>query len=237
MRRFKRGKPDCPTQLASMEHAPADGIRPTQQMPRPREITGAQRSAHRRTRDALLSFDDGGHLLECERAACRMALQQFDVAGPARTETEVIADEQPPRATSLHNEVDESLGRQRRKRPVEVLHDDAVDALGRERLELVAQPGDARRRAVGGEEFARMRLERHHGRGDSACTRRRDDARQQRLMAAMHAVEVADRQRAGNALARPRNSAEHLHVRGTCFRRRQPESIRSALVCFVFSDT
>ena len=47
---------------------------------------------------------------------------------------------------------------------------------------------------VGREEFARMRLERHDGRRDAARPRRFDHSRQQRLMSAVHAVEVADRQ-------------------------------------------
>ncbi len=58
----------------------------------------------------------------------RVPLQQFDVAGPARAEAEIVTDQQPAGATAQHDEIDEGIGRKGGKGPIEVLHDDAVDA-------------------------------------------------------------------------------------------------------------
>jgi hypothetical protein len=93
-----------------------------------------------------------------------------------------------------------------------VLNDHAVDAVIGQGRELVAQSGNTCRGAIGREEFARMRLERHDGGDDAACLRGGGDARQQRLVSPMHAVEIADRQCTRDAFSRTRNSAENLHT-------------------------
>ena len=54
----------------------------------------------------------------------------------------------------------------------------------------------SRRPGLGGEEVARVRLEGQHARRHAAVARLVDQQRQHRLVAAVHAVEVADRQRA-----------------------------------------
>jgi hypothetical protein len=92
-----------------------------------------------------------------------------------------------------------AVGLNAAKPPIEVLHDRALEPGRAQRPDLVAQIGDARRRPLGHEELARVRLERHDSRDESALCGRGDDARDQCLVAAMHAIEIADRQRTGMA--------------------------------------
>jgi hypothetical protein len=94
---------------------------------------------------------------------------------------------------------------------VEMLDDHAVDAVQPQCLELVTQHRNARRRAGRIEEFAGVRLERHHAHRQAACVGGRAHAREQRLVAAMHAVEVADRQRARRAAFGVRKTPEDSH--------------------------
>jgi hypothetical protein len=65
----------------------------------------------------------------------------------------------------------------------------------RHQLELVPQPGDARRRGVGGKELAGMRLEGENTGCELRFTRLGGDPVDERAMAAVHAVEVSDRSR------------------------------------------
>ena len=71
----------------------------------------------------------------------------------------------------------------------------ALDAGLGEQLELVTQPRDARRRGFAGEEFARMRFESQDAGGEVVFSRPGNHAIDERAVAAVHAVEVADRQR------------------------------------------
>ena len=111
----------------------------------------------------------------------------------------------------------------RREARVEAFDDHAVDARVRERVELVAQVRDARgrRREFGGraslgeragvEELARMRLEGHHAGRQVEPVRGRPHALDERAMPAMHAIEVADGERARRATGRVGQSAEDPH--------------------------
>ena len=81
----------------------------------------------------------------------------------------------------------------------------------RELLELAAQRRQARRRGAGGEKFARMRIERQHGRAAAQVFRGLDQPRKHRLMAAMDAIEIADRQRDGD-VGRSGQPAKNPHA-------------------------
>jgi hypothetical protein len=63
-----------------------------------------------------------------------------------------------------------------------------------------------------------MRLERHHCRYQTTAARRADNLPDQRLMAAMHAIEIADRQRARVALSGAWLTTENLHRRASKWR-------------------
>ena len=96
-----------------------------------------------------------------------------------------------------------------------------LDAEGREIAQLASEVGDPRRRVVALEELARHRLEADHGRRQPVLAGQRPQSRDQRLMAAMQAIEVADRHHAA-AMSRREvvQSADQLHGRGRVRERR-----------------
>ncbi len=69
-----------------------------------------------------------------------------------------------------------------------------LDAGPRDRLEPLGGRHQERRRFVGPDDARRMRIEGHHGWGGTALVRDAADAVQDLPVAAMHAVEVAERQ-------------------------------------------
>ena len=68
----------------------------------------------------------------------------------------------------------------------------AIHAHCAEQLQFFAQAGEPRRRLLGCEELARMRLENHHRRLQSSLLSRSTQFVEQRLMAEMHTVEITD---------------------------------------------
>src|SRR5471032_1548967 len=138
-------------------------------------------------------------------------------AGALGAVAEVVADHQPFDVQAFDQHFfGEFLRRQRGERRREVLDDDAVDAVVGQRLQLVAQVGDARRRArqiarALGKEFARMRFERHHGRFQAEAAGGRAHTAQQGLVAEVDAVEIADRERAGRTRRCIGKTAKYLH--------------------------
>jgi hypothetical protein len=139
-----------------------------------------------------------GHV-EAERAAG--GVQHRVVAGAPRAEAEIVAHQHVAHAQSRHQHVgDEALGRQGREVLVEAQQDHVVDAATLQLEHLVAQRGDARRGEFGlagaaREEVARVRLEGEHAGRHAAMARLVAQQRQHGLVAAVHAVEVADGQR------------------------------------------
>ena len=130
---------------------------------------------------------------------CRPLAQHLDIAAAARAEGEVVAAHDMARAQALQQHViDEGLGRQRREGRVEALRQHGLHAVLLQQPQLGRRQGKAERSGVGHEEAPRMRLEgqRHHRRIERLGML--GGAVEQRLMAAMHAVEVA--QRHGSAL-------------------------------------
>ena len=157
------------------------------------------------------------------------------VAGAAGAVAEVVADQDVARAEAGDEDVgDEGLGRLRREGGVEAHHHRLGDAAALELAQLVAQRRDARRRRLGlasqpGEIVARIGLEGQHRRRQAAVRRLRDEQREHRLVAAMDAVEIADRQRAVGGEAGMPQAAEDAHgARLWAARLRRPGLLRAA---------
>jgi hypothetical protein len=130
--------------------------------------------------------------------------EQGEVAAPLRTKAKVPSDEQPRRAQAMDDVgLDETLSGERRQRRVEARHVYAAHARGGHQLQLVAQPREPRRCGCRGEKLARMRLEGEHASIEPQFARARHRAREHRLMAAVHAVEIANGER--QPLARGRD--------------------------------
>ena len=144
--------------------------------------------------------------------------QHLDIAAAARAEGEVVAAHDVARAQPRQQHVvDEGVGRQGRERLVEVLRQHGLHAVLAQQPDLCRRQGEAERAGVGHEEAARMRLE---GERDQRRAQRPGPfagMRQQRLVAAMHAVEVAERHGAALPLGRRRppvvEGRDHFGVR------------------------
>ncbi|TSE31240.1 hypothetical protein Ttaiw_01618 [Tepidimonas taiwanensis] len=195
--RFAQGA----AQLAPVHDVAADRVRAPEQRRGARHVARGQRLAHRGAGHAPAVDLVAEHARHVEAACLARGVQQRVVAAALRAEAKVIADEHITRVQRPNQHVvDERLGRQRRERLVEGQDHAFVDTAAAQLRQLVAQRGNARRRQLRaavprGEEVPRVRLERHGARGHAAVTRLVDQQRQHRLMAAVHAVEIADRQR------------------------------------------
>ena len=129
--------------------------------------------------------------------------QRLGIAGAALAEVEVVADHHMRHVQLLHQHLlDERLGGQPRQRRVEAQHDGKVEPERLQQLQLARQRRQPEVRLVGLEELARMRLEQDHAGLAAGLGRRIPGGLQQRLVPAMHAVEVADGQRRAAGLRR-----------------------------------
>jgi len=127
-------------------------------------------------------------------------LQRFEIAGALGAVAEVVANHDPARVQAVHDHVfDERIRRLAGEGVIEMFDHDAIHAVCAQCFEFVAQHGDAGWRAGGIEEFAGMRLEGHHAHGQAAGVRGGAHMGEQRLMAAVDTVEIADGQRTGRA--------------------------------------
>ena len=123
--------------------------------------------------------------------------QRLDVAFPFLRIVKVVAHDHVPYAQALRQQLLLELARAEISHAVvEPQHHDAIDTVQRQCLELLAQPHQARRSRRAFEEFARCRLERHHGGRQAEFVGLAPQGLQHVLVAAMHAVEVADRRHA-----------------------------------------
>ena len=197
-----------------MHHVPADGVTVAEQAARVFQVAGGQCLAHGRAGDADAGLRHRAHLLDLETELGAGSLQVSEIARAFGAETEVVAHQQPARVQAVDQYVaHELIRRLASEMRVEVLHDHPVHALAAQAFQLVAQQRDARGRAVRHEELARMRLEGHDREWQPACVGRRARAGQQRLVATVHAVEVADGQRAGRTTFSVGQAAKDFHER------------------------
>ncbi len=211
------GEAQRAAQLLAVDHMAGNGVGVAQQLRRQREIAGRQRQAHGRRGNARAAIHDGGQGFHVETVLAARFLQHGHVAGAPGAVAEVVADHQPLHVQAVDEDLfREFLRRQGGELGAEMLDDDAIDAGVVQRLQLVAQVGDALRgfrqvaRALR-EEFARMRFERHDGRLDAEFGCCFAHARQQGLMADVDTVKIADGQGAGRSCLGIGKSAEYLH--------------------------
>jgi hypothetical protein len=123
-------------------------------------------------------------------------LERREVPGTAGAEAEIAPDQQPLHAESTHQDlVDEALSRHGGEARIEARHVHVLDPGLRQQLQLVSQACNSRRRRVGGEELAGMRLEGEDARRQFGFTRLGGDPVDERAMTPVHAVEVSDRRR------------------------------------------
>jgi hypothetical protein len=104
-----------------------------------------------------------------------------------------VADDDVPDAEPIdENPDDEFIGSQRRERGVESEHNGEIDAYALEDRQLLQQRRQVKVRLFGVEEFTRMRLENEGAGRRIELAPDSGSGAQQRLVAAMYAVEIAD---------------------------------------------
>ena len=115
------------------------------------------------------------------------------VARPALAELEIAADDNAACAQPIDQHVhDKFLRALRRHLGIESEREHRIDALLGKETRLGAERREAKRFAAGPKKFLRMRLEGEHGQRGATLFGNAFGIRDQRLMAAMHAVEIAD---------------------------------------------
>lgn len=148
-------------------------------------------------RNALALEQHIGHRFEREAVARGRLAEHGEVTGALRAEAEVPPDDELAYAKAAHQHfLDKATCRQGGKSLAEPGDMHALDADGGKELQLVAQPRQPRRRRVGGEELARMRLEGEDAGLQVGLVRRSDDPLDKRAVAPVHPVEITDGQRA-----------------------------------------
>jgi len=159
-----------------------------------RKLAARERFSYRGARDALAFHLDCVHLFHRERL--RVGPQQRKIAHATLAETEIIAHEDPARVQpALEDILDKSRRLERRKPRIEARDHGGMNTVGREQSELAPQARQTRRRTRRCEELPRMRIEGHDRRHEVQVFSCLDEPCEHPLMAAMHAVEVADGER------------------------------------------
>src|SRR5262245_21554330 len=143
--------------------------------------------------------------------------QAVGIAGALAAEAKIIADHDVAHAEpGQQHPLDEGIGSKRSKGRIEGQHEGDIDAEALQQGELARQRGEFEVRLVRLKVFARMRLEDQRRGRRLELTSQRLHLAQQRLMAAVHAIEIADRQhRAGGGGWNVLVVGKNLHGFGT----------------------
>jgi len=174
---------------------PAHGPGPAEEGGGPGDIPFLQSRTDQRRGDGLAlpgkRRDDGDG--NADREA--MGLQHLGRAGAALAEVEIVAADEPPRAQSGDEQiVDKAFRGDRGDIAIERQHEDLGEACLRQPFELELRRGQPEDRLLRPEDAARMRLEGEGGRPGAEIMRHGTGHPRQLGMAAMHAVEIAERQ-------------------------------------------
>jgi hypothetical protein len=119
-------------------------------------------------------------------------LHQREIAAAPAAEAEIVADEHELRAQFAMQRVYEIHRLHPGKRGSEAAHLHPVHPQRREPFRLFPQAGEPGRRLQRREKLARVRLEHHHRRLQTARPGLGLEALQQGLVPEMHAIEIAD---------------------------------------------
>ena len=200
-----------------MHGASADGIGAPQQGRCAVHVALGQGCAHGRAGHTQAVHLEAHHARDIEAEFTPCTVQKGVVASAPRAEAEVVAHHDQPCTEPLHQDAgDEVLRRQAGQGLVKAQDHQPVHATLGQRGDGVAQRGDAGGRGLGpaaavGEVVPRVGFEGHDAAGQAALARLVRQHGQHGLVATVHAVEVADGQRAGGARMERRKPAENLH--------------------------
>ena len=196
-RRFKRRKAEFAAEPAAVDDAPAEPVRPAEEVGRPARnppAASASRTSELEIRlPASITVGMAQHL-HPERRTHRCSRAKSPPRRAPKRKSSPMSRRRVCRPCARIS-VTKSCAERGGQRLVEVRDADPVDLQFGQRFELVAQVRDAHRFVLaGGEVLARMRLERQHAADQPVAPRVSHETADQRLVAAMDAIEVADGQ-------------------------------------------
>ena len=179
-----------------------------------RQVAGRQRLAHRSARDALAAVRTLGITSSSKPRRAPLISEQRDVAGTAGAEAKIVADQQPPHGTAFDQHVCSMNAwvTDAEKRRLKCMTKMRSIPQRCEYAPSLSRRFDTRAGARSGAKNSR-------GCGSNVITAgveralraARGDPRQQRLVATVNAVEIADRQGAWHTIGRARSTAINLH--------------------------
>ena len=157
------------------------------------EITAGQGIAHLGAADSHTFKLNGLRRFDGKALHRACLLQEFKIAHPVATKTEIVADLQMLNAQAIdQNSVYELGGTELAQALIERQAQHPVDTGVSQQLQLVAQPGQTCRRRVRGKELARLRLENHHAAGHAQLQRTLTQPAQDCLVTTVYTVKVAN---------------------------------------------
>ena len=182
------------TALVAVDDHALDDVRMTEQRARLVHTGLGDQAAHARTADDEILVAHGIDLLGFESVPCAERSQQRKVARAIVAEEEIGADPHLRHAQPLDKDVaNERLGIPLRELGREAHDGRALDAGLFERLEFLSLRHDERRRFVGSDDTRRVRIEGHHHRRGAPFAGDAAQPFENLAVAAVHAVEVAER--------------------------------------------
>ncbi|MNN58230.1 hypothetical protein D3C81_1732690 [compost metagenome] len=176
-----------------MQYPAGNGEGTAQQALGEGEVGRSQGLAHPGAADPLTIELHGSRGFDAEALGLAGLQEEGEIAGTIATEAEIVADLQVRRAQPFHqHRMDELRGAELAQAAIEGQAEHPVHALAGQQLELVAQARQAHRCRIRAEVLARLRLENHHAAGQTQLSRTLAQPLENGLVAAVHAVEIAD---------------------------------------------
>ena len=205
------GKADRATDLVAVHDTPADAVGAAKEAGGVGHVTLGEGCAHGRAGDALVFVPEGVHGFDAKADFVAGGLEHGEVALAALAEAEVVADQEVAHTEAVDEHVfDEGFGGEPGEFLVEAADVEPVDALAFEQQDFFAKRCEASGAIFMGEVFPRVWLEGEHRGGKAGGLRLCPQLRQQRLVAAVHAIEVADGEHAA-VFGSLWDSTENLH--------------------------
>ncbi len=190
------------------------GVGPPEQARRAGKIAAGQMLAYRGTADPLAIQQQRRHGFHPKTCRAVDGLQIFHIAQALVPEAKIRPHHQLTHTQALDQQMlDEGVARHSSQPGIEMQAQHAVHAQRLQGGQLLAQAHQARLDRIGPEELQRLRLEQHHPRRQAGGGGVFLQARNDGLVAQMHAVEIAD---AGHAAAMLRaqvvQAADQFHA-------------------------
>ena len=198
-------KPELAAAPGALHHGAVDGVVMAEQRAGLVDAPFAHQPADARAGDDEILVADRIDLFGAEAVLRAERPQQREVAAAIAAEQEIGANPHLGDAQPLHQHAaHEVIGLPLRHLAGEADHRRALHTGARQRIELLRLGHQQRRRLVGTEDAGRMRIERQHHAGAGAFGGAALDALDDLDVAAMQAVEVAEREHRRAPPERPR---------------------------------